>query len=166
MFVGKITYKSFEWILLKFFDLWLTLKVTTQHLELFWQATTRKLYVCPCVQNLAWSSVEPKVSLLMQISKRFLHHAETRIYLKFCVFCFGRGSMSGPHHHRRPSAGSGGSWSFSEAPAHFCVQRGPLHHLLRERLFLQLQHQWKTAGTDGSQRLHQGETATHKIDVS
>lgn len=88
MFVGKITYKSFEWILLKFFDLWLTLKVTTQHLELFWQATTRKLYVCPCVQNLAWSSVEPKVSLLMEINKRFLHHAETRIFFIWNSVCF------------------------------------------------------------------------------
>lgn len=135
----------------------LTLKATTRPLELSWRATTRKSCVCQCVRNLAWSSVAPKVCPPREMT---CSHTMLRPEpIQNSVFCFGRGPMSGPHHHRRPPSGSGGSGSLSAAPGHLRVQRGPLHHLLWERSLLQLQHQWKTAGTDGGQRFHPGEMA-------
>lgn len=47
-----------------------------------------------------------------------------------CAFWFGRGSVSGPYHHRGPFAGFGGTRTLSVPTAHLGFQRGPLYHLL------------------------------------
>lgn len=59
--------------------------------------------------------------------------------------------MFGAHHHGGPPAGPGGPRPLSVSAAYLGVQRGPLHHLLRQRPVLQLQHQREAAGTDGGQ---------------
>lgn len=68
----------------------LAFKVTTQHLEPFWRATTRKLCVCRCVQNLAWSSVEPKVCPIIEL-KLLSQHFKTTFYSDFCVVALAEG---------------------------------------------------------------------------
>lgn len=47
-----------------------------------------------------------------------------------CAFWFGRGSVSGPYHHRGPFASFGGTRTLSVPTAHLGFQRGPLYHLL------------------------------------
>lgn len=112
----------------------LTTKVTTRHLELFWQATTRKLYVCPCVQNLAWSSVEPKVSLRMEIKQMVLTPCwDKNLFGILCLYSFAEGpclvhtitgdllrALEAPDHFQRPRLIS----VSSEGHCIICYERG------------------------------------------
>lgn len=53
----------------------------------------------------------------------FLHNHSLLTLFNVCLwmFRFGRGSMSGPHHHRRPAAGPGGARPLSVPTAHLSV---------------------------------------------
>lgn len=142
------------------------LQVTTLLPERYSQDMTMKWCVFLSAQSSDWLLVEPKVSVIYLITWNQANTQQQFAIAKLTLFSLFRGPVPRPHHHRRLVEGTGGSRALHAASPHLSVQRGSLHHLLRERSFLQLQHKWQTAGANGSQWFLSSKAAVYADDVN